>query len=131
MSDRSNGTLSQDERIVCYFSDSDDGTYHSDDKDSDSSADEQRYSDSDSDDTNTTDGGSLGTTEDFSYDSYGSDFFDIQPDYYDYYPTGYSNYAVGGYNLPTGLYPSHQGYQYLSAGPGHASQNQFYPYNQR
>lgn len=69
LSDRSSDTLSQDERIVCYYSDSDDGTYHSDDKDSDSSAGAPRYSDSDSDDTNTTDNGSLGTTVDYSYDS--------------------------------------------------------------
>lgn len=61
--------MTKSERIVCYYSDSDDGTYHSDDKDSDSSVDEYRYSDSDSDDTNTTDNGSLGTTVDYSYDS--------------------------------------------------------------
>ena len=69
--------FSLDERIICYYSDSDDGTYHSDDKSSDSSPDEPRYSDSDSDDTNTTDNGSLGTTYDYTYDSYGSDYYDI------------------------------------------------------
>ena len=74
MSDRSDDTngnpvLSQDERIVCYYSDSDDGTFHSDDAASDSSAQSPRMSDSDSDDTNTTDNGSAGTTVDYSYDS--------------------------------------------------------------
>lgn len=137
LSDRSDdgndgASLSLAERIICYFSDSDDGTYHSDDKSSDSSATKHRFSDSDSDDTNTTDDGSLGSTYDYTYDSYGSDYFDIQPDYYDYYPIGYTNYADHNLGLHSKLtFPSHTGRVVLNAGPGYASQNKLYPYNPR
>ena len=145
LSDRSNddnsfGEFSNAERIVCYYSDSDDGTYHSDDESSDSSDTKHRYSDSDSDDTNTTDDGSLGSTYDYTYDSYGSDYFDIQPDYYDYYPIGYANSAYSNLGLrpndALGLesrltFPSHTGRTILNAGPGYQSQNSLYPYNPR
>ena len=85
LSDYSNQTLSQDARIVCYYSDSDDGTFHSQDKEND---DGTRSSGSDSDDTNTTDDGSEGTTYDDSYDSIGSDVYNIRPDnvYYYHHP---------------------------------------------
>ena len=81
---------------VCYYSDSDDGYYHSDSQSSDSSHGRRgasRDSDSDSDDTHTTDDGSLGTTYDYSYDSHGSDYYGIKPDHYDFHPSGYDYYG--------------------------------------
>ena len=62
----------------CFYTDSDDGHYYSDSASSDSSLGLRggdRDSDSDSDDTNTTDNGSLGSPFDYSYDSYGSDYY--------------------------------------------------------
>ena len=68
LSDRSSESdgdaLSLDERIVCYYSDSDDGTFHSAEKGVNP---ENRDSDADAEDTNTTDDGSVGTDTDYVY----------------------------------------------------------------
>ena len=56
--------LSLDERIVCYYSDSDDHTFHSA---ASGVHPENRDSDPDEEDTNTTDDGSLGTDTDYVY----------------------------------------------------------------
>ena len=97
LSDRSNGTLSDEERIVCFYSDSDDDTFHSQAKDDDVLG--TRSSDSDSDDTNTTDDGSAGTTYDGSYDSIGSDVYGIRPDYAYYYHHPRTHHVSHGVQL--------------------------------
>lgn len=65
LSDNSGDTLSLEPRIVCYYSDSDDGSFHSEESGVNP---ENRDSDPDSEDTNTTDDGSEGTDTNYVYE---------------------------------------------------------------
>ena len=124
-----------DDIIECYYTDSDDGRYHSDSESSDSSQGDRNAghdSDSDSDDTYTTDDGSLGSTYDYSYDSFGSDYYQIRPDHYDFHPSGHDYYGDldhYGFGATFGdLYHRNQLTYNTNGGPGYATVNDSYPY---